>query len=379
MGTILFLLRGRPGLGHVIPGFAIAQELRSRGESVLVATYQQGAEFLRHCENIPYTTLMVEDTYDDWPGLSLYPHGVREVIPMIRGVQANCLVFGGEYFLTPICTILDIPGVLVMNLNTFNKPTHQSGFSQTLRYLARHCELVCSMLPFEHQRGQEASGLPPILTGPFTPKGQEPLLPGRNAVQDGLVLLLANGGGCDFPRTTRSYSQDQVVPTHWRDTTALMTHHSIAAALRFSGQDDRIFVYSCLDEETNDKLRSAFETQRLVTISRPTLDFYRVLPRADVLVSRAGAGLAADSANTQAQVVVWPLPGHDEQQMVAAQLTKSNPHTLVAPSVRALHECMEAAILAARTRPRPQIPSPNRVATAADLILDIRNRKTLAT
>ena len=44
---VLFVLRGRPGLGHIIPGLAIASEFRRRGYGVAVMTYNNA------CQNFP--------------------------------------------------------------------------------------------------------------------------------------------------------------------------------------------------------------------------------------------------------------------------------------------------------------------------------------
>ena len=116
---VLFVLRGRPGLGHIIPGLAIASEFRRRGYGVAVMTYNNGETFLANSGDSYAFDLVrplrVREEYYDWPGLDLYDHGVREIGPFLTEERPSLCVFGGEYVMAPIGAAAGVRSAMMFN------------------------------------------------------------------------------------------------------------------------------------------------------------------------------------------------------------------------------------------------------------------------
>jgi hypothetical protein len=74
---IMAILRGRPGLGDFIPGYNICCYLERIGCNIKYISYGSGKCFLENSNASNATYLSLNDNFSDWPGLSLYPHGVN--------------------------------------------------------------------------------------------------------------------------------------------------------------------------------------------------------------------------------------------------------------------------------------------------------------
>lgn len=365
--AVALVLRGRPGLGHVTPGLAIARGLAQAGHRVKVLTYGAGADFLERSPLVDWDRVEVDAAYSDWPGLALYPHGVRQVMPALEAMEASALVLGGEYFLTPVGRVMDLPTALVFNPATFRKQTHGAWFRRTLRYLLDQCSVLLPMSPGPAEPDPFA-GTGVVVPGPFVLAPESPTCePGLP--NGGVTVLIANGGGCEFPANTRSYAADEAARDLWTATTRRMTRAAVAAALRYTGPDDRIFLFSCLpDAETRTIVREAGGEDRVV-LSQPSSAYYDVLARAGVIVSRIGAGFLADASTSHAHVVAWPLPGHVEHEQLARQARNGGAGMHVCDSPGALDAQVGASLARARAGGAPPRRQRDRTEAAVAAIL----------
>lgn len=365
--TFVLVLRGRPGLGHVTPGLAIARELRARGHRVRVLTYANGARFLESSGWDDWEEIDVAPGYRDWPGLDLYDHGVQEIAPRCEALGADFLILGGEYLLAPLGEVLDRPTALLLNPEILESGARNRLPGRLFGVLFESCELL---VPLHEPAPVEL--LPELqrLAGRFTANGPfllaEPS--GGGAAGSGLVVLLANGGGVDFPASTASYAGTPVDPRQWLEETREATRASVRSALEATGPEDRVILFSCLGEAWNRELAHESGHAEQLTVHAPSTAYYQVLSRADVVVSRAGAGFLADTATTRAEVVLWTLAGHDEQALNARRLSAHRPRTRVADGASEVESAVASAIAAARREPVAAASAPDaaaaRVATA---------------
>lgn len=351
---LVFVLRGRPGLGHVIPGLAIAHEMRARGWRPRLLSYGNGSAFLRASGEPDWAELRVPGRYLDWPGLELYDHGVGAVLPRVEEIRPAAVVLGGEYLLAPLAAAVHAPVGMIFNAEIFEDTPRNRSTSRLFARLFDSCAFLIPLHPLEGRYVPELERLRDRLlpAGSFgmrdrnAPRGA-PVTDGRSGEAGGIQILVANGGGVSFPARTASYSSGRVPAGRWLRQTREMTRAAVEAALEVAGAHDQVVVFSCLGEEWNAHLAACVSGRNLLVRS-PSLEYYRYLAEAAVVVSRAGAGFLADADATEAQVVVWPLREHDEQAVNAAVLGAARPGTYVVRSVRALR----AAVLAAVTRAR---------------------------
>ena len=95
-GKVVFLLRGREGLGHVSPGAAMAEELTSKGVEVHLLTYGNGIKFLeaKKFRNV-YDIGEPKRTAGRVPWKDMFEI-TKDVSPLIKKINPNVVVVDGE-------------------------------------------------------------------------------------------------------------------------------------------------------------------------------------------------------------------------------------------------------------------------------------------
>jgi hypothetical protein len=352
--TIILVLRGRPGLGHVMPGLALAREFLARGSRVHVVTYENGAAFLRASRGMDWTAMELDRDYYDWPGLVPYDHGLRHLVPLVATLRADLVVFGGEYLLGTLTADLGCETAMLFNPEILEcSPRNQAAanlFSQSFRectyLLPLRDDIPLHVLPqFVPLAARFLPG------GPFRMNCVSPPVRRNSALPQ---IVISNGGGVSFPRHTGSYSNDSVDPAMWLRETEQMTRRAaqVAAALASRGS---VHVFSCLDAGWNRALADELAAYGNATVQAPSLEFYDRLRCADVLVSRSGAGIVSEAMHSQAYVVLWPLSAHPEQLANAMEFQRRRPGVFVARSLDDVEFELSRAIAAARSAPLPPI------------------------
>lgn len=349
----LLVLRGRPGLGHLIPGLAIGRELVQRGWLVRYVSYADGAAFLRRSGITGAEEIRLPKDHEDWPGLTLYDHGLRFVVPCVERFGADLLVLGGEYLLGLLGEILDLPCVMLFNPEILEvNPRNQVA----ARLFARLFAGCSHLIPLREADPDNClDEFRPLLdrllpAGPFVP-----ILGGmaRSRSGAGFSVVIANGGGVSFPRRTDSYSDEGVDPRHWHAETKTMTKASAEGALAACRRSQLVFLFSCLGSRWNETLERELGRPPNLAVHGPSMDYYARLPSAGVLVSRAGAGFLADARASSAEIVLWSLGGHTEQRANAEWLCRTRPRTRLATDPEHLHKQVVAAVEAAQRDPPP--------------------------
>ena len=185
---ILVVLRGRPGLGHVTPGIAVGQELRRRGCEVKVLTYARGPAFLHRSMWDGWATIPVSEDYIDWPGLNLYDHGVRFVVPEAQRMQADLVILGGEYLLGVLGHVLHCPCAMMYNPEIMEDASRNDVSGRLFAGIFEKCRAMIPLCPpswstaADHFLKLKDRTLPP---GPFRVSPQ-----GRQERVDGMVTFL---------------------------------------------------------------------------------------------------------------------------------------------------------------------------------------------
>lgn len=94
---VAFILRGMPGLGHVSPGFAIADRLARKGFEIHFITYENGATFLKkngmsnvhevHAPKHQKTAVPWKDLFEV----------TVEILPILKKINPGLIVVDGEF------------------------------------------------------------------------------------------------------------------------------------------------------------------------------------------------------------------------------------------------------------------------------------------
>ena len=343
---VLFVLRGRPGLGHVMPGLAIARGFVSRGHKVTVMTYGNGQAFLDRSDDWGMEVvncLDVSEEYRDWPGLDLYDHGVRRIGPYLETRRPSLCIFGGEYVMAPIAAAVGCPNAMMFNPEIMEDNPRNDLPSRLFCKIFESCTHLIPLAPLSSDRPylSEFEALRSRVTpyGPFC-VNKSRSSPKNNAHR---TVLIANGGGVNFPKATTSYSTDETSPALWLEETREMTVTALRAALENLRDGDRVYVFSCLGAEFNSWLAREFTEGRL-EVHAPSSRYYDVLAEADLVVSRGGTGFIADAQTTDSSVVLWGLTGHDEQRQNALELVKSRPATQFCNGPEDLYKAVKLAL-----------------------------------
>lgn len=335
---ILFVLRGRPGLGHIMPGLAIALQAVSRGHQALILTYGNGVTFLSQSSSIDWQSISISNEYTDWPGLNLYDHGLRVIAPIVEDFDADLIVLGGEYLLAPLQDIVKRPCVMLFNPEIMEKNERNLMPTRLFLALFKHCQFLAPLQPlhsnnyFDTFLSEKNRILP---EGPYVPFKHNKQ---KNNKSHGQCVLIANGGGICFPSSTQSYSSAASDPQLWIEETRQMTLQAIKTTLHYLSAQGKVIVYSCLGDKGNKQLLAELTQEQSIEIHPPSMSYYKVLSEANIVISRAGTGFIADVQTISAEVILWCLPGHDEQRDNAQRLCANRKSTFFADDTHQLEK-----------------------------------------
>lgn len=353
--VVLLVLRGRPGLGHVIPGLALARAAYDLGAEIYIATYSNGYIFLNTNEDIGFKyqliRLEVKEEYIDWPGLCPYDNGVREIMPLCERINANICIYGGEYILGPILQSTSCKTVSLFNPEILIENDRNRAPSA---YLCRL--LACSdfLVPLQKLPALKLIAESDLIRKKLISYGPFTLPPVFNQSLD-REILIANGGGIQFPSSTASYSSSGASPSVWLAETFNYTKSAIIACLDVLGKAGHIHVFSCLPESDNNKLQKLGDENNL-TVEFVSPRYYKYLHSADLVISRSGVGFLADVNNVKGAKIVWALSGHDEQRDNAVNFVKTHNHSYYCRDPSELHQLVKHSMA---LNSEPSILQPN--------------------
>jgi hypothetical protein len=338
--TILCVLRGRPGLGHVIPGLAIAGALERRGARTHVLTYGAGASFYRHLRTGDWSEAEVSPTYSEWPGLDIYEHGVRQVAELARLKNASLLLFGGEYTLPPVAAALGVKSACIFNPEIFERVPRNEVPGALIGTLLSHCDALIALSPLAGREYLSAFGAVKdrvVGSGPFWLQSV-----GRAApmLSTDRVAVVANGGGTHFPKFTASYSASGTLSRSWKRQTEQFTIAAVEACQVAEPRFGRVVVYSGLSDRANAAMARRFSSDARVDVRSVSADYYADLHRAELVVSRAGLGFLTDLRRIDAPAVLWPLAQHEEQLTNARTAAQTRPGTTAVDSLVKLRKAI---------------------------------------
>ncbi len=331
---VVFVLRGRPGLGHVMPGLGVAVAAVAKGLRVAVLTYGNGYDFLKRSglsSLIEIFRLDCTGPYKDWPGLDLYDHGLREILPLVGKLRPRICCLGGEYMMAPLASVLPCKTAMFFNPDIFEKQDKNIIPSTLFLHLFSVLDYLVPMAPVDEARTYMAGFryFHDKLTTPGPFLYRPATLHPRKVDEETVNIVIANGGGIAFPGSTASYSSMETDPNRWLDQTRIMTRTAIEAVLANAWKPFKVDVFSCLDDDENTLLAREYACNPCVTVQPVSLSFYTALEGAHLVVSRAGAGFIADVADMKAAVAIWPLQGHDEQYINASAFAGRRKNTKV--------------------------------------------------
>ncbi|MET0106411.1 MAG: glycosyltransferase [Sedimenticola sp.] len=328
-------------MGHIIPGIALALAAWREGLKIVIATYSQGYEFLRQHDQLDFdyelVRLTVPDSHKDWPGICPYDNGVQELIPLVRRTGAELCFFVGEYIVGPLLASLSCTTVSLFNPEILiDTPKNQDPSAYLCRMIAQSDYVIpLAPVPEGHELIAEMDLIVDriIATGPFV----FPLPAEVAGDAHRPLILIANGGGIQFPATTDSYSSTGISPDLWIQESYEYTRAAIQAALEMLKGDGEIHVYSCLGKEHN-QLLQALGDRDVLHVNNVSPEFYRYLPQADLVVSRSGIGFLADIEQLDCYRIIWALCGHDEQALNAQAFVQQHDKAYFCNEPQAMHE-----------------------------------------
>jgi hypothetical protein len=358
-----FVLRGRPGLGHVIPGLRIARALLGRGHRVQIVTYGAGSALRAGSFFEDWVDLEVGQAFRDWPGLHPYDDALGSLGQIWRNEPAAVTVLGGEYLLPAVAPAMGGGHVVALINPEIGRDAPYNG--QRGEVLAAFLHPANHLLPLTSPSPKMLPSWRPLLrrcwpAGPIA----GPLLSER--VEDGgrrggRLFVISTGGGIDFPQITKSYTGSEVSPRTWVEQTSDMTRLAAVHLLKVANASDAVAVFSCLREDWMTRLVEDLDDDRL-KVSAVSLEFHDVAARADVLVCRAGVGGLADAMAVPGTGVLWALEEHQEQirnlRTVAVTANDTQIRWCLSPD-----DLVTALDLAVGDEPRT--PSRTRLATQA--------------
>lgn len=303
---IVLILRGRPGLGHIVQPYFIGDYLAKLGHDILFISYGQGVNFIENSNSYELINLKMDKKYSDWPGLDMYPEGIKKIIPIIETYDPDFIIFGGEYFLLPILKILNKKGAIFFNPKTFLKKTHSKSFKKFLYYNFNMSDIVISYdkIPKNIKEKFKIK----ILEGPFEYYNSNTFNHKYS------YYVIANGGGCDFPIDLKSYSINNIKPIKWIKQTYDFTYTSIKTIKKYKKNDEKIFIFSALPKKLNNKLKKQFKCKNIIFYD-VSVGYHEILPKAKLFISRAGVSTVADAKYYNRYSILWTLFKHNEQSI----------------------------------------------------------------
>jgi hypothetical protein len=317
-----FVLRGRPGLGHVIPGLRVARALLERGHRVQVLTYGAGTALAGVSDFPEWINLETGESLRDWPGLHPYDDCLGQLGQLWCEDPASVTVLGGEYLLPGPAARLAGHVVAMINPEIARSAAYNAVRGEILADQLSHAH---HLLPLTSVSSQLMAPWRDLLrqawpTGPIQgallPSTGNSATPGASAgtvEAEGRLFLISTGGGVAFADVTSSYTGTRVTPEAWIAQTSGMTFLAAQHLLKNAEPGDRVVVFSCLGNEWARWVRGELGPDSRLDIRPISLQFHDLLGQADVLVSRAGAGGIADAMNMPGAAVLWSLQDHQEQ------------------------------------------------------------------
>jgi UDP-N-acetylglucosamine:LPS N-acetylglucosamine transferase len=146
---IALVLRGRPGLAHVVPLYIIGDLLAQQGHEILFLSYSQGVKFIKNSGNYNVIDLKLNSNCSNWPGLEIYPHAIKKILPELEKFKPDLVLLGGEYFIIPILQLIDTKSGVMFSHKTFLKSTHNKWFKKMLynNFNQTNCVLSIDKIP----------------------------------------------------------------------------------------------------------------------------------------------------------------------------------------------------------------------------------------
>jgi UDP-N-acetylglucosamine:LPS N-acetylglucosamine transferase len=307
---IALILRGRPGLAHVVPLYIIGDLLAKQGHEILFLSYSQGVKFIKNSGNHNVIDLKLNNNYSNWPGLEIYPHAIKKILPELEKFKPDMVLFGGEYFIIPILQLIDTKSGVMFSHKTFLKSTHNKWFKKMLynHFNQTNCVLSIDKIPSKIKQNLHNE----IIEGPFKYI--------NNNKSKNEIYLIANGGGCELPQSTSSYTKEKIKSSTWEKQTYEYTKIAINQIVKFKQNNEKIHVFSGLNESLNLKLKNKFDDKNII-FHDISIKYHEFLPLAKLFISRAGAATVTDAygLKSNTKVILWSLKEHNEQNIQKKQ------------------------------------------------------------
>lgn len=328
MSEVCFILRARPGLGHVVPGLAIAKALLEKNVPVSIVTYENAVEFAGEIVGKKRVFGLCKDNaYCDYPGLELYDDGFRKIEPLLKARGARHLVLGGEYVLGFAAPYIAQHSAMIFNPEVFVDVPRNKALEQFFVGAFAGNDLMIPLQPAPSQPLMESSrALQSKFTacGPFRLQDVPATEGGEQSVHKrGRLIVIANGGGLAFPADTSSYSAKTQGGLEWVEHTIAMTIAAVRTLLNRLDDNDEVLIFTALTDAFSAQLDEAIAGDVRFTYLAPCARYFSAIRNADLFITRAGAGAVSDASDLRAACIFWPLVGHEEQAANADEAART--------------------------------------------------------
>jgi hypothetical protein len=314
----MFLLRGRPGLGHVTPGLALAEYLqRTTRHEIVICTYDNGVKLLKR-SGFKVVDLDLTGNYAVWSGMNVIDHFALKLTPVLKQFSPQLVIGGGEYLLPLMADCC--PGMkfaLIYNPEVFARSPHNETFrSIFFSIFSKSHYLICQAAPPPKKHlWKEAVPLvygKSIYAGPLlrpetsTPQGDKP--------KKHFEVVVANGGGLNMPETTSTYSLKSNDSMLWKKQNCEFTEEAIVQLLKLGLKNLKVHVFLCLTPSEIALLKKKYGHHRCIKFYSFSLEYMQRLQTAQLVITRAGASSLGEIIALKKNAVLWPLTGHKEQE-----------------------------------------------------------------
>lgn len=323
---ILFVARGRPGLGHVIPCVALGQALEDQGLDTAYVSYGVGHEMLSW-----YPTLNVLDVdyifpTSGYPGLPLF----RGIYPALKKIvveyKPSLLIGSGEFLLPILSAIEQIPCCMLANTTYL---TIESGYFSEIRSLL-HWLYNLATINLEYNLISNIDKLPfdlrtkfihvgPILRSPQY-SSQDNAKKALGFAIDQPLVVVSKGGGDQLSSDT---IKGKPTAINMKQASLNILHSSASA---FPELYDKYSINMVLIGGLG------LETEELTTLkgyAQPSLKFVEFtanmtdyLQAADLIVGRAGFNFLSEALAYGKKLILVPISSDSEQVTHAIKLNE---------------------------------------------------------
>lgn len=319
---IMSVLRGSPGLGHVIPAFSLCESIMNDSQEVVLCTYENGTKLLNKYEKCRKYNLEYSHGISNWVGLNVFDGIILKLDKIIRKEKPDVIIAGGEYLLPLFRDYWNIPCILLYNPEVFIESQHNQDYMDAFTYIFSMADLL-----FAIRNPNEIESIPTEIrkkTKWYGPILRNELLKKSEKNNDKYRIVVGNGGGLKLSNETKTYSNEQNVANKWKKENTTYIEDVVDVILEEVGKEEiEIDIYYSEEVKKYEDLKRKWEKEP-IRILRYSLEYHKSLSNADMVINRAGINTINECDILGIPAILWALSNHEEQKTNIRMYRKKN-------------------------------------------------------